>query len=71
MGLTADFDDRQVHVEAAAEEYHPYAYQTEGNGSWAGALPVKQYVVRPPAVRGATHRPELAADDSTQGAVRP
>jgi hypothetical protein len=26
------------------EEYHPYKYQQHGNGSWAGALPVKQYV---------------------------
>lgn len=44
MGLAVDFDDRQTHIEADSEEYHPYEYQTENNGSWAGALPVKQYV---------------------------
>ena len=44
MGLTADFDDRQTHLEAVSDEYHPYEYQTENNTSWAGALPVKQYV---------------------------
>jgi glutamate synthase (NADH) len=42
MGLTADFDDRQIQIEAESEEYHPYEYQTENNSSWAGALPVKQ-----------------------------
>ena len=47
MGLTAEFDDRKTHLEAVTEEYHPYEYQTEGNGSWAGALPVKQYVPGP------------------------
>jgi len=44
MGLTADFDDRKIHLEAESDEYHPYEYQTENNSSWAGALPVKQYV---------------------------
>lgn len=42
MGLTAEFDDRNTHNDAAAEEYHPYEYQTDNNSSWAGALPVKQ-----------------------------
>ncbi|KAL2185432.1 hypothetical protein L209DRAFT_756570 [Thermothelomyces heterothallicus CBS 203.75] len=42
--VTEDFDDRQVHLDAEAEQYHPYEYQTENNDSWAGALPVKQYV---------------------------
>jgi glutamate synthase (NADH) len=42
MGLNDEFDDRQIHLEAESEEYHPYEYQTEGNTSWAGALPVKQ-----------------------------
>jgi len=46
MGLTAEFDDRQNHLEAASEEYHAYEYQTENNSSWAGALPVKQCVSR-------------------------
>jgi glutamate synthase (NADPH/NADH) len=41
--VTDDFDDRQVHLDAEAEQYHPYEYPTENNGSWAGALPVKQY----------------------------
>jgi len=44
MGAIEEFDDRQIELEAAKEEYHPYEYQTENNGSWAGALPVKQYV---------------------------
>jgi glutamate synthase (NADPH/NADH) len=44
MGLTEDFDDRQLQIEAESEQYHPYEYQTEGNTSWAGALPVKQCV---------------------------
>ena len=42
LGLSLDFDDRETHIEAVSEEYHPYEYQTENNGSWAGALPVKQ-----------------------------
>lgn len=42
MGVTADFDDRKIHNDANAETYIPYEYQTENNGSWAGALPVKQ-----------------------------
>lgn len=44
MGLTAEFDDRQTHIEAESTEYHPYEYQSENNSSWAGALPVKQCV---------------------------
>lgn len=45
MGLPADFDDRQTQIESEAETYHPYEYQTDNNGSWAGALPVKQYAL--------------------------
>lgn len=45
MGLPEDFDDRQTQIDSEAEAYHPYEYQTENNDSWAGALPVKQYVV--------------------------
>lgn len=44
MGLPEDFDDRQIHIESEKEQYTPYEYQTENNDSWAGALPVKQYV---------------------------
>jgi hypothetical protein len=44
MGLNEDFDDRKLQTEAESEQYHPYEYQTEGNTSWAGALPVKQCV---------------------------
>ncbi|KAI1751168.1 glutamate synthase [Xylaria castorea] len=47
MGLPADFDDRQIEIDSAAETYHPYEYQTENNGSWAGALPVKQGLYDP------------------------
>ncbi|KAK0740549.1 hypothetical protein B0T18DRAFT_330995 [Schizothecium vesticola] len=47
MGLNDEFDDRQIHLEAESEEYHPYEYQTEGNTSWAGALPVKQGLYDP------------------------
>jgi glutamate synthase (NADPH/NADH) len=37
-----DFDDRQTQIHAESQPYHPYEYQSEQNGSWAGALPVKQ-----------------------------
>ncbi|OIW27432.1 glutamate synthase [Coniochaeta ligniaria NRRL 30616] len=47
MGLAEDFDDRQTQATAESEEYHPYEYQTENNGSWAGALPVKQGLYDP------------------------
>lgn len=47
MGLSADFDDRQTHLEAEQEQYVPYEYQTENNDSWAGALPVKQGLYDP------------------------
>ncbi|KAK4122901.1 glutamate synthase [Parathielavia appendiculata] len=42
-----DFDDRQLQLDAEAEQYHPYEYQTENNDSWAGALPVKQGLYDP------------------------
>ena len=42
MGLNTDFDDRQEQLLAESDAYHPYEYQEEGNGSWAGVLPVKQ-----------------------------
>lgn len=45
--VTEDFDDRQLHLDAEKEQYHPYEYQTENNESWASALPVKQYVFSP------------------------
>ncbi|CAK7263276.1 glutamate synthase [NADH] [Sporothrix epigloea] len=44
MGVTADFDDRDNHND---ETYTPYEYQSENNGSWAGALPVKQGLYDP------------------------
>ncbi|CAK7241518.1 MAG: glutamate synthase [NADH] [Sporothrix thermara] len=44
MGVTADFDDRNLHND---DTYTPYEYQTENNGSWAGALPVKQGLYDP------------------------
>ncbi|KAI0878826.1 glutamate synthase [Hypoxylon argillaceum] len=47
MGLLADFDDRQTEIESKDEDYHPYEYQTKDNGSWAGALPVKQGLYDP------------------------
>jgi glutamate synthase (NADPH/NADH) len=47
MGLIEDFDDRHIQAQAEGDEYHPYEYQTENNTSWAGALPVKQYVSFP------------------------
>ncbi len=37
MGLNDEFDDRKIHFDAEAEEYHPYDYQTDNNSSWAGA----------------------------------
>jgi len=51
MGLNDEFDDRNIQIDAESEEYHPYEYQTEGNTSWAGNLPVKQYVHRVFVVR--------------------
>jgi len=45
--VTEDFDDRQLHLDAEAEPYHPYEYQTQNNDSWAGALPVKQGLYDP------------------------
>jgi glutamate synthase (NADPH/NADH) len=47
MGLNEDFDDRQIHLEAEKQSYTPYEYQTDNNGSWAGALPVKQGLYDP------------------------
>lgn len=48
MGLSVEFDDRQTHIDAQNQEYHPYQYQdNESNKSWAGALPMKQYGVLP------------------------
>ncbi|KAJ4417315.1 glutamate synthase [NADH] [Gnomoniopsis sp. IMI 355080] len=47
MGVASDFDDRQEHLQAESEVHHPYEYQAEGNGSWAGALPVKQGLYDP------------------------
>jgi glutamate synthase (NADPH/NADH) len=44
MARADDFNDRQTQIDAENEPYSPYVYQTEDNGSWAGALPVKQYV---------------------------
>jgi glutamate synthase (NADPH/NADH) len=42
MGRAEDFNDRQTEIDANNAAYNPYDYQAEGNGSWAGALPVKQ-----------------------------
>lgn len=47
MGLTEEFDDRHIHFKAEKESYKPYEYQTDNNGSWAGALPVKQGLYDP------------------------
>ncbi|KAI1083828.1 glutamate synthase [Whalleya microplaca] len=47
MGFPAEFDDRQDHIDSTAEAYHPYAYETDNNASWAGALPVKQGLYDP------------------------
>ncbi|KAJ0125103.1 enhancer-2 of am [Diaporthe amygdali] len=47
MGVVTEFDDRDQHLLAEKEAYHPYEYQEEGNGSWAGALPVKQGLYDP------------------------
>jgi glutamate synthase (NADPH/NADH) len=42
MGGADDFNDRHIQIEAESEPYSQYEYQLEKNGSWAGALPVKQ-----------------------------
>jgi hypothetical protein len=45
MANVDDFNDRQDQIDAENEPYHQYEYQTAENQSWAGALPVKQYVM--------------------------
>ncbi|CZR53851.1 probable glutamate synthase (NADPH) [Phialocephala subalpina] len=47
MARADDFNDRQTQIDAENEPYIPYDYQTEGNGSWANALPVKQGLYDP------------------------
>lgn len=42
MGLSEDFNDEKIHIEAQKAQYTPYEYQESNNDSWAGALPVKQ-----------------------------
>jgi hypothetical protein len=51
MAKFDDFNDRQNQIDAENEPYHQYEYQTEENESWAGALPVKQYVIRGPRIK--------------------
>jgi hypothetical protein len=50
MAKFDDFNDRQDQIDAENAPYHQYEYQTEENESWAGALPVKQYVTCGPRV---------------------
>ncbi|KKF94581.1 putative glutamate synthase [NADPH] [Ceratocystis platani] len=47
MVVIDEFDDRSIHEESLKQEYVPYEYQTANNGSWAGALPVKQGLYDP------------------------
>lgn len=47
MGGLDEFNDRHTRIAAENEPYNPYVYQTEGNESWAGALPVKQGLYDP------------------------
>lgn len=47
MGGLDEFNDRHTQISAENEPYKPYTYQTEGNESWAGALPVKQGLYDP------------------------
>jgi len=42
MARADDFNDRQNQIDAENAPYHQYEYQSEENGSWANALPVKQ-----------------------------
>lgn len=42
MGVVNEFDDRQIDIDSQNEPYNQYEFDTEGNGSWAGALPKKQ-----------------------------
>jgi hypothetical protein len=51
MAKVDDFNDRQNQIDAENEPYHQYEYQTEKNESWAGALPVKQYVICVPRAK--------------------
>ncbi|KAH6688346.1 glutamate synthase [Plectosphaerella plurivora] len=47
MGLSEDFNDEKIHIEAQKAQYTPYEYQESNNDSWAGALPVKQGLYDP------------------------
>jgi len=45
MAKYNEFDDRQNQIDAENEPYQQYVDQSQAeveNGSWAGALPVKQ-----------------------------
>ena len=69
MARIDDFNDRQTQIDAESEPDHQYDYQTDSNGSWAGALPVKQYVppfVWPYALRTPSERPPLLPDGANE-----
>ena len=52
MAVADEFNDIQDKIAAEQEVYHEYKYETEGNESWAGALPVKQLVAPPYSALG-------------------
>lgn len=45
MAINDDFNDRQTQIDAENTPYNDFTYQEDNNSSWAGALPVKQYVL--------------------------
>ncbi|RQM06026.1 hypothetical protein DH86_00004392 [Scytalidium sp. 3C] len=61
-----DFDDRDTNI---VEDYHPYEYQTEGNGSWAGALPVKHHIKGKPSHKIVSDARNLLCNMTHRGAV--
>ncbi|KAJ0295929.1 hypothetical protein COL516b_012082 [Colletotrichum fioriniae] len=69
MGLHEDFDDRQIHIESEKEQYTPYEYQTDNNGSWAGALPVKHHIKGKPSHKIVSDARNLLCNMTHRGAV--
>jgi len=65
----AEFDDRQIQIDAENEPYHPYDYQTEENGSWAGNLPVKQGLYDPDLEKDAWYVLPTECGDCSKAAL--
>ncbi|TAQ84560.1 hypothetical protein B7494_g7107 [Chlorociboria aeruginascens] len=69
MGIGDDFNDRQLEIDAENEVYHPYEYETDGNESWAGALPVKHNIKGKPSHKIVSDARNLLCNMTHRGAV--